>query len=172
MQGSHLPLSGRYRRNNGDWRNAAHDVLSPASLKAPHTPTVDDNSADTLRSDTGVQTEGAGSRTRCSADMFANPGGFHRHSLTLSAGGRFQLVTGSTDSDTDPELSPDGRRLAFASARAGGRRCTTSGLPRLTDRTRSNSPEVQERTRGRRPGRPTGGGCVFDSRREDFRIHL
>jgi hypothetical protein len=57
MQGSHLTLSGRYRRNNGCWRNAAHDVLSPASLKAPHTPTVDDNSADTLRSDTGVQTE-------------------------------------------------------------------------------------------------------------------
>jgi hypothetical protein len=56
MQGSHLTLSGRYRRNNGCWRNAAHDVLSPASLKAPQTPTVDDNSADTLRSDTGVQT--------------------------------------------------------------------------------------------------------------------
>jgi hypothetical protein len=83
MQGSHLALSGRYRRNNGCWRNAAHDVLSTASLKAPHTPTVDDDSADTLRSDTGVQ--GAGSRTRCSADMFANPGAFHRHSLTLSA---------------------------------------------------------------------------------------
>jgi hypothetical protein len=33
----------------------AHDVLSPASLKAPHTPTVDDNSADTLRSDTAYR---------------------------------------------------------------------------------------------------------------------
>src|SRR5918994_818368 len=82
--------------------------------------------------------------------------GWRSHAISLDddiyrfeAGGRFQLVTGSNVSDTDPELSPDGRRLAFASARAGGCRCTTSGLPRLTDRTRSNSPEVQERTRGR-----------------------
>jgi eukaryotic-like serine/threonine-protein kinase len=38
----------------------------------------------------------------------------------FEAGGRVQLVAGSSFGDTDARLSADGRRLAFASARAGG----------------------------------------------------
>ena len=39
----------------------------------------------------------------------------------FEAGGPVQLVAGSSFVDSDARLSPDGRRLAFASARAGGK---------------------------------------------------
>ena len=81
----------------------------------------------------------------------------------FQAGGPVQLVAGSSFMDEDARLSPDGRRLAFAS-RARAARQVISGLPRLTDRIRSNSPMVLETVRARRPGHPTGGALPLTPR--------
>jgi serine/threonine protein kinase/dipeptidyl aminopeptidase/acylaminoacyl peptidase len=89
----------------------------------------------------------------------------------FGAGGRLQLVAGSSVSDTDPRLSPDGRRLAFASARAG------SALSDIWIAEADGS-NPQQLTRG--PGdaqgapswSPDGRRIVFDSRGQDSHFHL
>ena len=63
-------------------------------------------------------------------------------------------------------LSPDGRRLAFASARAGGKRMQI-WIAEADGSNRSNSPMVLESVRARRPGRPTGGGLPLTRRGKD-----
>ena len=84
----------------------------------------------------------------------------------FEAGRPVQLVTGSTFSEADPRLSPDGHRLAFASARSGGQNEDVW----VADVDGSNP---QQLTKG--PGlnqgspdwSPDGRRIVFDSRADD-----
>ncbi len=87
----------------------------------------------------------------------------------LEAAGLVQLVTGSSVLDGDARLSPDGRRLAFASERAGG------GKHEIWI---AEADAPQQLTQG--PGNdqgspywsPDGRRIVFDSEGKDSHRHL
>jgi eukaryotic-like serine/threonine-protein kinase len=87
------------------------------------------------------------------------------------AGGPVQLVAGSSFRDEDSDLSRDGRRLAFSSARADGKtndiwiaEADGSNPQQLT-----HGPGVSQ---GSPSWSPDGRRIAFDARGEDARIHL
>jgi Tol biopolymer transport system component len=122
--------------------------------------TIDGSRAPERIEDPDVATTPAFARSR---DRLA----FTRVSLDVDidqsqAGGPVQLVA-------DPALSMRMHdcRLTAADSRfppLGAARQPISGLPRLTDKIRSNSPMVLEPVRARRPGRPTGGGLPLTTK--------
>ena len=73
------------------------------------------------------------------------------------AGGPVQLVAGSSFFDEDARLSPDGRRLAFSSARADGETLDIWIAEADGSNPQQLTHMVLEAIRARRPGHPTGG---------------
>jgi eukaryotic-like serine/threonine-protein kinase len=144
---------------------AADSSLWRVSIDGDHAPERIQDATD----DTAIAPALARSRDRLA---------FTRMSLDIDiyrfeAGGPVQLVAGSSFLDSDARLSPDGRRLAFASARAKG-----EGELHDVWIAGADGSNPQQLTHG--PGgdqgspywSPDGRRIAFDSRGEDFHIHL
>ena len=87
------------------------------------------------------------------------------------AGGPVQLVAGSSFQDEDARLSPDGRRLAFASARASG----TAADIWIAEADGSNPQQLTHgpgNSQGSPSWSPDGRRIAFDADGEDSRRHL
>jgi eukaryotic-like serine/threonine-protein kinase len=89
----------------------------------------------------------------------------------FEAGRPVQLVTGSSFYDADPRLSPDGHRVAFTSARAGGQ---VNDIW-VTEADGSNPRQLTKGLgvhQGSPDWSPDGRQIVFDSPGDDSRAHV
>jgi Tol biopolymer transport system component len=88
----------------------------------------------------------------------------------FEAGGPVQLVAGSSFMDFDARLSLDGRRLAFASARAGGKlNIWIAEVDGANPQQLTRGPGVSQ---GSPSWSPDGRRIAFDAEGEDSRTHL
>ena len=97
-----------------------YDAIVGRSLPSLWRVTIDGNRAPERIEDAGELAAApalARSRDRLAFTRMSLDSDIYR----FEAGGPVQLVAGSSFTDEDARLSPDGRRLAFASARAGGK---------------------------------------------------